>query len=96
MLSYSENVISGTICGDPTSNKKTRGTVPIVAETNTSDKEGVGAVFSSRDFDNDTVDILMASWRKGNLANYLYMQVNGFNLHLVTRFHLFNRQFRLY
>ena len=45
-----------------------------MAETNTSDKEIFRAIFLSQSFDNDTVDILMVSWRKGNFSNYsLYM-----------------------
>ena len=76
---FSGNVITGTICGDPTQRKstyvtKTRGTAPLVTETNTSDTEGVKEVFLSQGFDNNTVDILMASWRKGTFSNYsLYM-----------------------
>ena len=76
---FSGNVIPGTVCGDPaqtkpTSTTKTRGTAPLVVETNTSDREGVREVFLIQGFDNDTVDILMASWRKGTFSNYsLYM-----------------------
>ena len=45
-----------------------------MVETNTSDREGVREVFLSQGFDNNTVDILMASWRKGTFSNYsLYM-----------------------
>ena len=73
------NVIPGTVCGDPTQSKststtKTRGTAPLVVETNTSDREGVREVFLIQGFDNYTVDILMASWRKGTFSNCsLYM-----------------------
>ena len=73
------NVIPGSVCGDPTQRKftsitKTRGTTPLVVETNTSDREGVREVFLNQGFDNDTVDILMASWKKGTFSNYsLYM-----------------------
>ena len=76
---FLRNVIPGTICGNPTqrkstSNTKTRGIVPLVAETNTSDKEGVREVFLSQGFDNDTAVILMTSWKKGTFSNYsLYM-----------------------
>ena len=57
-----------------TSTTKTRGTASLVVETNTSDREGVRKVFLNQGFDNDTVDILMASWRKGTFSNYsLYM-----------------------
>ena len=43
-------------------------------ETTTSDREGVREVFLSQGFDNDTIDILMASWRKDTFSNYsLYM-----------------------
>ena len=71
----SDNVVPGTICGDPTQRKsssttKTRGAAPLVVETNTSDREDVKEVFLSQGFDNDTVDILMASWRKGTISNY--------------------------
>ena len=71
---FSGNVIPGTVCGDPTQRKptsttKTRGTAPLVVETNTSDREGVREVFLIQGFDNDTVDILMASWRKGTFSN---------------------------
>ena len=46
-----------------------------MVETNTSDREGVREVFLIQGFDNDTVDILMASWRKGTFSNYsLYMR----------------------
>ena len=71
--------IPGALCGDPTqikstSTTKTRGTAPFVVETNTSDREGVREVFLCQGFDKDTIDILMASWRKGTLSNYsLYM-----------------------
>ena len=76
---FSGNVIPGALCGDPTqikstSTTKTRGTAPFVVETNTSDREGVREVFLCQGFDKDTIDILMASWRKGTLSNYsLYM-----------------------
>ena len=76
---FSGNVIPGTVCGDPaqskpTSTTKTRGTAPLVVETNTSDRESVREVFLIQGFDNDIVDILMASWRRGNFSNYsLYM-----------------------
>ena len=76
---FSGNAVPGTICGDPTQRKsisttKTRRTAPLVVETNTSDREGVREVFLSQGFDNNTVDILMASWRKGTFSNYsLYM-----------------------
>ena len=45
-----------------------------MVETNTFNREDVREVFLSQGFDNDTVDILMASWRKGDFSNYsLYM-----------------------
>ena len=73
------NVVLRTICGDPTQTEsnsitKTRGTAPLVSETNTSDRESIREVFLIQGFDNDTVDILMTSWRKGNFSNYsLYL-----------------------
>ena len=76
---FSGNVIPGHVCGDPTQRKstsatKTRETAPLVVETNTSDREGVREVFLIQGFDNDTVDILMTSWRKGTFSNCsLYM-----------------------
>ena len=76
---FSGNVIPGALCGDPTqikstSTTKTRGTAPFVVETNTSDREGVREVFLCQGFDRDTIEILMASWRKGTLSSYsLYM-----------------------
>ena len=76
---FSGNVVPGTICGDLRqrqyiSTTKTRRTEPLVVETNTADREGVREVFLSQGFDNNTVDILMASWRKGTFSNYsLYM-----------------------
>ena len=76
---FSGNAVPRTICGNPTQRKsistaKTRRTAPLVIETNTSDREGVREVFLSQGFDNNTVDILMASWRKGTFSNYcLYM-----------------------
>ena len=45
-----------------------------MSETNTSDRESIREVFLIQGFDNDTVDILMTSWRKGNFSNYsLYL-----------------------
>ena len=45
-----------------------------MVETNTFDRAGVKKIFLSHGFDNNTVDILMASWRKGTFCNYsLYM-----------------------
>ena len=44
--------------------------LPQKTETNTSDRENLREVFLSQGFDNDTVDILMASWRKGTFFNY--------------------------
>ena len=47
LVQYSSgNVIPGTVCGDPTQRKststtKTRGTTPLVVETNASVREGV-------------------------------------------------------
>ena len=41
-----------------------------MAETNTSDREGVSEVFLSPDFDNDTANILMEIWRKDTFFNY--------------------------
>ena len=76
---FSGNVIPGTICGKSTqikftSTTQTRGIVSLVTETNTSDTAGVRKIFLSHGFDNDTVDILMASWRKGTFCNHsLYM-----------------------
>ena len=76
---FSGNVVPGTICGEPkqrksTSTTKTRRTTPLVVETNTSDREGVREVYLSQGFDNNTVDILIATWRKGTFSNYsLYM-----------------------
>ena len=72
---FSGNVIPGTVGGDLTQRKSTsttkvRGTALLVVETNTSDREGVTEVFLNQSFDNDTVDILMASWRKGTFSNY--------------------------
>ena len=72
---FSENVVPRTICGDPTeresnSTTKNRGTAPPVVETNTSDRENFREVFLGQDFDHDTVDILMARWRKGTFSNY--------------------------
>ena len=70
---FSGNVIPGTVCGDLTQSKststtKTRGTAPLAVETNTSDKEGVREVFLNQGYDNDTVDILTASWRKSTFS----------------------------
>ena len=76
---FSGNVVPGTISGDPTqresnSTTKNRGTAPLVVETKTSDRGNLREVFLTQVFDNDTVDILMGSWRKGNFSNYsLYM-----------------------
>ena len=71
MVHVSGNVVPGTIS---TSTTKTRGTAPLEVKTNTSDREGVSEVFLSHGLDNDTVDILMASWRKDTFSNYsLYM-----------------------
>ena len=72
---FSDNAVPGTICGDPTqgeanSTTKNRGTVPLVVETNTSDRESLREVLSIQKLDNDTVDILTASWRKDNFSNY--------------------------
>ena len=72
---FSGNVVSGTMCGDPTqresnSTTKNKGIAPLVVETNTSDRESVREVFLTQGFDNDTVDILMTSWRKGTFSNY--------------------------
>ena len=66
----SGNVVLRTICGDPTQTEsnaiiKTRGTAPFVSETYTSDRESIREVFLIQGFHNDTVDILMTSWRKG-------------------------------
>ena len=63
---FSGNVVPETICGDPTQRKstfttKTRGTASLVAEAN---REDVREVFLSQGFDNDTVDILITSWKK--------------------------------
>ena len=75
----SGNVIPKTACDDliqikSTSTTKTTGTAPLVAETNTSNKEGARELFLSQEFDNDTVDILMTSWGKCTFSNYsLYM-----------------------
>ena len=45
-----------------------------MVETNTADRESLREVFLRQGFDNDTVDILMASWRKDTFSNYcLYM-----------------------
>ena len=79
------DVFPGTICRDPTQRKsisttKTRKTAPLLVKTNTPDREGVWEVFLSQGFDNDgidtvgfegfdTVEILMASWRKGTFSN---------------------------
>ena len=76
---FSRNVIPGTICGDPKQKKstfttETRGTAPLVTKTNTYNGEGVREVFLSQGFDNDTVYILMAIWRKCTFCNSsLYM-----------------------
>ena len=76
---FSVNVVLGTICGDPTqresnSTTKNRGAAPLVVETNTSDRESLRERFLSQGFDNDTVDILRANWRKDTFSNYsLYM-----------------------
>ena len=41
-----------------------------------SHREGVREVFLSQGFDNNTVDILIANWRKGTFSNYpLYMRM---------------------
>ena len=75
----SGNVISKIACDDliqikSTSTTKTRGTAPLVAETNTSNKEVVRELSLSQVFDNDTVDIFMTSWEKGTFSKYsLYM-----------------------
>ena len=79
------DVFPGTICRDPTQRKsisttKTRKTAPLLVKTNTPDREGVREVFLSQGFDNDgidtvgsegfdTIEILMASWRKGSFSN---------------------------
>ena len=74
---FSENVIPRTICRKPTqitSTTQTRGIATLVVETNTFDRAGVRKIFLSHGFDSNTVDILMASWRKGTFCNYsLYM-----------------------
>ena len=76
---FSGNVVPGTISGDPTqresnSTTKNRGTAPLVVKTNTSDRESLREIFLSQGFDNDTFDILVASWRRGTFSNYsLYM-----------------------
>ena len=67
-----------------------------MADTNTPDGEGVKEVFLSQGFGNNTVAILMASWRKDTSSNYSYTRENGLNLHLVTSFHQLNRQIRLH
>ena len=41
--------------------KNPRGTAPLVAETNTFDREGVREVFLGQGIDNDTADILITS-----------------------------------
>ena len=38
--------------------------LPQKTETNTSDRENLREVFLSQGFDNDTVDILITSWKK--------------------------------
>ena len=43
------------------STTKTAGTAPLVAKSNTSNKDVVRELFLSQVFDNDTVDILMTS-----------------------------------
>ena len=58
-----------------------------MVETNISDREGVREVFLSQGYGNDTVDILRANWRKST---------SNLNLHLVTRFHQLDSQFRLH
>ena len=76
---FSGNGVPGTICGDPTqresnSTTKNRGAAPLVVETNTSDRESLVEVFLSQGYDNDTVDILRANWRKDTFSNYsLYL-----------------------
>ena len=72
---FSGNVIPEIVCDDPTQRKststtKTRGTAPLVVETNTSDREGLRDVFITQGFDIDAVDILMANWRKDTFSNY--------------------------
>ena len=52
------------------STTKTRGTAPLVTETNTSEREGGREVFLSQRFDNDTADIRMGSWKKVTFSNY--------------------------
>ena len=45
-----------------------------MVETNIADRESLREVILRQGFDNDTVGILMASWRKGTFSNYcLYM-----------------------
>ena len=54
--------------------KKKRGTEPLVVETNIANRESLREVILRQGFDNDTVGILMTSWRKGTFSNYcLYM-----------------------
>ena len=70
---FTGNFVPGTIFGDPTqresnSTTKNRGTEPLVVETNTADREGTREVILRQGFDNDIVDILMASWRKKTLS----------------------------
>ena len=67
LVHVSGNVVPGLIS---TSTTKTRGTAPLEVETNTSDREGVREVSLSHGLDNDTFDILMASWRKDTFSNY--------------------------
>ena len=46
-----------------------RRTAALVVGTNTSDRESVRGIFLSQGFDNDTVDVLKVSWRKGTFSN---------------------------
>ena len=76
---FPRNVVPETICGDPTqrestSTTKNRGTAPLWSKLTLLIGKVSGKYFLSQDFDNDTVDILMTSWRKGTFSNYsLYM-----------------------
>ena len=66
---FTGNVVPGTIFGDLTQREsnfttKKRGTEPLVVETNIADRESLREVILRQGFDNDTVTILMASWRR--------------------------------
>ena len=59
--------------------QKTEGLHPLWSKLTLLIGKVSGKYFLSQDFDNDTVDILMTSWRKGTFSNYSLSMNKWFN-----------------